>query len=131
MLGQSEEENTRLWETLTKIVEKLETIDERMLELIRIEERLKAIDDHVNKHSDRLNSHSKRLRQAELWQASIGDKEDIDKYNEIVGNLTDRIVSLESNTKVGAAEKDIAKEVLKWAVAILSAVIIFNLTQGG
>ena len=121
MSGNSDKEaEGRLWEALTKIGDRLTGIDSKLSDIVRLEERMNGHDGAISRYGDRIDSHDNRLRDLELWKAEQGD----------VKGYKEKVDKLETSKDRYLGQRDIFKEVLKVAVAILSAILIYKFTRG-
>lgn len=124
----------RLWKSLDNIGERLTGIESQLGEIVRLEERVNNHDRALSRYGNRLDGHERRLHEAELWQASYGDKSSVERLvsnaQEEISGLKKKIDDLESNKDIIAAQRDIGKEVLKWVSTILAAVLIYKITKG-
>ena len=125
---------TRLWKTLDSISERLTGIESKLSEVVRLEERVNNHEQALSRYSNRLDSHDRRLHDTELWQASYGDKNSVERLitnvQEEVASVRKKVDELESSKDVIKGQRDIGKEVLKWVAGILAAILIFKLTKG-
>ena len=126
--------STRLWKTLDSISDRLSSIERQLSEVVRLEERVNSHEQALGRYGTRLDNHDKRIHEAELWQASYGDKSSVERLitnvQQDVVDLKKKVGNIESNQNVSKGEKEVGKEVLKWLSAILAAVVIFHLTNG-
>ncbi len=125
---------TRLWKTLDSISERLTGIESKLSEVVRLEERVNNHEQALSRYGNRLDSHDRRLHDTELWQASYGDKNSVERLitnvQEEVASVRKKVDELESSKDVIKGQRDIGKEVLKWVAGILAAILIFKLTKG-
>ena len=125
---------TRLWKTLDTISDRLSGIESQLSELVRLEERVNNHDQALSRYGNRLDNHDTRIRESELWQANFGDKSSVERLitnvQDDVGALKKKIDDLEANKHVNKGQKDVSKEVLKWLVGIIGAVLIYKITRG-
>lgn len=125
---------TRLWKTLDTISDRLSGIESQLSEVVRLEERVNSHDQALSRYGSRLDNHDTRIRESELWQANFGDKSSVERLitnvQEDVGTLKKKIDDLEANKDVNKGQKDVTKEVLKWLVGIIGAVLIYKITRG-
>lgn len=125
---------TRLWKTLDSISERLTGIESQLSEVVRLEERVNSHDQALSRYGSRLDNHDIRIRESELWQANFGDRSSVERLitnvQDDVGNLKKKIDQLESTTDISKGQKDVSKEVLKWLVGIIGAILIYKLTRG-
>lgn len=125
---------TRLWKTLDSISERLTGIESQLSEVVRLEERVNSHDQALSRYGSRLDNHDTRIRESELWQANFGDRSSVERLitnvQDDVGNLKKKIDRLESTTDISKGQKDVSKEVLKWLVGIIGAILIYKLTRG-
>ena len=79
-------------------------------------------------------SHDPRPHDTELWQASYGDKNSVERLitnvQEEVSGLKKKVDDLESSKDVIKGQRDIGKEIFKWLAGILAAILIFKFTKG-
>lgn len=125
---------TRLWKTLDSISERLTGIESQLSEVVRLEERVNSHDQALSRYGSRLDNHDTRIRESELWQANFGDRSSVERLitnvQDDVGNLKKKIDQLESTKDINKGQKDVSKEVLKWLVGIIGAILIYKLTRG-
>ena len=125
---------TRLWKTLDSISERLTGIESQLSEVVRLEERVNSHDQALSRYGSRLDNHDTRIRESELWQANFGDRSSVERLitnvQDDVGTLKKKIDALESTKDVNKGQKDIGKEVLKWVVGILGAILVYKITRG-
>ena len=124
----------RLWQTLDGISNKLEGIESKLVEVVRLEEKVNQHDDALRRFGGRLDKHEVRLHESELWQAHQGDKSSVER---LISNVQQeiKIINGEVDTikkiqDINKGQKDIGKEVLKWLVGILGAILIYKITRG-
>lgn len=124
----------RLWKTLDSISERLTGIERQLGEVVRLEERINNHEQALSRYGNRLDNHDRRLHDTELWQASYGDKNSVERLitnvQEEVSGLKKKVDDLESSKDVIKGQRDIGKEVFKWLAGILAAILIFKLTKG-
>lgn len=120
----------RLWKALDSIFDELNTIKAQLNEVVRLEERVNQHDQALARYGNTLDNHGKRIHESELWQAKQGDKSSVERLIvNIQTELDDAIKELntiKSNQDVNKGQKDIGKEVLKWLVGILGAILVFK-----
>lgn len=125
---------TRLWKTLDSISERLTGIESQLSEVVRLEERVNSHDQALSRYGSRLDNHDTRIRESELWQANFGDRSSVERLitnvQDDVGTLKKKIDALESTKDINKGQKDIGKEVLKWVVGILGAILVYKITRG-
>jgi len=125
---------TRLWKTLDSISERLTGIESQLSEVVRLEERVNSHDQALSRYGSRLDNHDTRIRESELWQANFGDRSSVERLitnvQDDVGTLKKKIDALEATKDVNKGQKDVSKEVLKWLVGIIGAILIYKLTRG-
>jgi len=130
----NESSEIRLWKALDSISERLTGIESQLSEIVRLEERVNSHDQALYRYGNRLDNHDDRIRESELWQANFGDRSSMEKnvsiMQEEVKALKNKIDLLESNKDVNKGQKDVTKEVLKWIVGIIGAILIYKLTRG-
>jgi Na+/phosphate symporter len=125
---------TRLWKSLDTISERLTRIESQLSEVVRLEERVNSHDQALSRYGNRLDNHDTRIRESELWQANFGDRSSVERLitnvQEDVASLKKKIDHLESVKDVSKGQKDISKEVLKWVVGVLGAILVYKITRG-
>lgn len=124
----------RLWKTLDKITDRLSGIESQLSEVVRLEERVKSHDHTLSRYGDRLDSHDNRIRDTELRQANQGDRSSVER---LITNVQDEMTTikkevsdLQSIDNRTEGQKDVGKEVLKYLVVFLSAVLVYKVTRG-
>jgi predicted nucleic acid-binding Zn-ribbon protein len=124
----------RLWQTLDGINEKLTGIESKLIEVVRLEEKVNQHDDTLRRFGGRLDKQESRMHESELWQAHQGDKSSVERLiTNVQTELQDLNKELDDVRKtqhVNTGQKDISKEVLKWIVGILGAILVFKFTRG-
>ncbi len=65
-----------------------------------------------------------------LYKANIKAMKDLETKSKEVKALKKKIDDLESTKDVNKGQKDISKEVLKWVVGILGAILVYKITRG-
>ena len=125
---------TRLWKTLDTISDRLTGIEKSLAEVVRLEERMNNHDQILNRHSSRIENHDRRIHEAELWQASYGDKSSVERMitnvQEEVSGLKDKINEIESSRSLSKGHQDIIKDIVKWIAGIAAAYFAFKITSG-
>jgi Na+/phosphate symporter len=112
----------------------LTRIESQLSEVVRLEERVNSHDQALSRYGNRLDNHDTRIRESELWQANFGDRSSVERLitnvQEDVASLKKKIDHLESVKDVSKGQKDISKEVLKWVVGVLGAILVYKITRG-
>lgn len=125
---------TRLWKTLDSISERLTGIERQLGEVVRLEERVNSHEQALSRYGSRLDNHDRRIHEAEIWQASYGDKSSVERLvtnvQEEVASIKKKVDDLESAKDVNKGQKDVGKEILKWVVGILGAILVYKITRG-
>lgn len=126
--------DTRIWKSLDTIADRLTGIENQLSDIVRLEEKVNGHENAIKRYGKRLDRHDERIRGAELWQANHGDKASIERLianlQDEVHELADEIYSIKTNRIRIEGQKDITKSILKWAVGILTAILIYQLTGG-
>lgn len=134
LTNKTELTEARLWKSLDSIGDRLTGIETQLGEVVRLQERVRGHEQALSRYGNRLDNHDRRLHEAELWQASYGDKSSVERLvsnaQEEISSLKKKIDDLESNKDIIAAQRDIGKEVLKWVSGILAAILIYKITKG-
>ena len=125
---------TRLWKALDTISNRLTGIESQLSEVVRLEERVNNHDQALSRYGNRLDNHDNRLRESELWQANFGDRSSVERLvSNVQGEvsvLKSKIDNMDSASDVNKGQKDVAKELLKWIVVILGAILAYKITRG-
>ncbi len=134
MMNVDDLSETRLWKTLDSISDRLGGIEDKLSEVVRLEERVNHHDESLRRYGNRLDSHDSRIREAELWQANQGDKSSVERLitnvQQELSDLNKELDTVKSTQNVNKGQKDVSKEVLKWLVGILGAILVFKFTRG-
>lgn len=133
---------SRLWQTLDAICERLTGIETQMTDIVRLQERLTNHEEALSRYGRRLDDHSHRIRTTELWLADHGDpsacshaamnlRDDIKLLasKEDVSAVVVRVKDLEGNGLRNTGQKDVAKEMLKWASVVLASIVVYFITR--
>ena len=84
--------------------------------------------------SGRLDKQENKMHDSELWQAHQGDKSSVERLitnvQKEVSDLRTDFDGVKSTQDRNIGQKDISKEVLKWAVGILGTMLVFIFTKG-
>lgn len=122
----------RLWKILDSISNRLGGIETQLSELARLEERISNQDKILTRHIYLLDKYDKRLRKSELLLANQSDRSEIERFiqgfQKEIRLLRHKISTLESNIDVSKGQKDVAKEILKVLITILSTAFVYYLT---
>jgi DNA repair exonuclease SbcCD ATPase subunit len=125
---------SRLSRTLDVISDRLSGIESQLSEIVRLEERVNSHDHVLSRYGSRLDNHDTRIRESELWQANFGDKSFVERLiSNVQGDVTalkKKIDDLEAKKDVYTGQKDVSKEVLKWLVGVIGAILIYKITRG-
>lgn len=123
----------RLWKTLDSISERLGGIEDKLSEVVRLEERVNNHGESLRRYGNRLDNHDARIRESELWQANQSDRSSVER---LITNVQQELVDLKkdfdtvkSKQDINKGQKDIGKEVLKWLVGILGAILVYKVTR--
>jgi len=129
----------RLWNSLDAISEKLAAIDHQLTEVVRLQERVSMHEQAINRMNDSLNTHGSRVRDIELHQANFGDKAFLEKtvvdiQRDLVAYKTTvdkKFLNIEGLMIRNSGQHGLLKEMIKWAVGIFTAIVIYEMTTGG
>ena len=131
--GMSEMSEKRLWKALDDISTRLKGIELQLSDVVRLEERMHNHDDAIMRYGKRLDNHDSRVRGLEIWQANHGDRSSNEKQ---LDDLEIEVKSIKTElgmSRVSGAresgQKDVVKIILKWAVSILGAIVIYYYTR--
>ena len=122
----------RLWKLLDAMDVRLKGIEVLLTNVVRLEERMNNHENALKRYGNRLDEHALRIHETEIWQAEHGSRSASDrKLKDVKEQITDaisRIDSLEGIKDIGKGQRDIFKELLKWMVGILTAILIWKAT---
>lgn len=118
----------RLWKALETIQSKLSGIETQLSEVVRLEERVHNHEKTLGRFGNTLENHETRIRESELWQAKSGDRGSVERLisnvQEDVRKLELDLSSLNKTISKDEGEKGVSKSILKWAVGILTSVVL-------
>lgn len=112
---------------LTEILKRVGSVESRLTEIARLEEKTRVNERVMEKCVDTLEKQGDRLRDAEVHIAELND---LSKINEDLTLLTNRIDSLEYDRNIFRGKKDVIKEILKWTTGVLGAILVYMITKG-
>jgi len=123
----------RLWKLLDAMDVRLKEIEVLLTNVVRLEERMNNHENALKRYGNRLDEHTLRIHETEIWQAEHGSRSSSDRVlksiKEQIADAIARIDSLEGIKDIGKGQRDIFKELLKWAVGILTAILIWKATK--
>lgn len=117
----------RLWKTLDTIFEKLEVIEGKLSEVVRLEEKVNNLSDLLERIAKKLESHDERLRDSELWQANRGDKSSVER---MITNLQDEVKDLKESKNISKGRTSVEHVIFKWVFGIIATVAAYNFMGG-
>lgn len=124
----------RLWKALDSISDRLSGIETKLSEVVRLEERVNHHEETLRRYGNRLDNQDSRIRETELWQANTGDRSSVERLISNIHSELDTVVkevaTMKETQNVNKGQKDVSKEVLKWIVGILGAILVYKLTRG-
>lgn len=94
-------DTNRLWKALDTMALKLVAIEETLISIAKTQEKVKGIEDTLSRHQSEINE------------------------------LQTTLDHIETERSVEKGRKDIVKEVLKVAVGVLCAIVVYKFTEGG
>ncbi len=123
----------RLWKLLDAMDVRLKGIEALLTNVVRLEERMNSHENALKRYGNRLDEHALRIHDTEIWQAEHGSRSSSDRtlkvIKEQIADAISRIDSLEGTKNRTIGQRDIFKELLKWAVGILTAILIWKATK--
>lgn len=126
--------DARLWKSLDSIVDRLGGIETKLTEVVRLEEKVKNHEEALSRYGNRLDSHDRRIHDSELFQAKQGDRASVERLitnvQEDVNTLRNSIREFESTGQRNAGQKDVGKEILKYLLLFVSAILVYKITRG-
>lgn len=132
LVGRGSQESA-IEKSLEGIARRLDGIDARLVDFIRLQERVNSHSSTLVTIEDRQQAQDKKIRGLELWQANYGDKADAEKAKQIMLDIVkkndERIDLIESANALSQGHRDILKSILKYSVGVLVAVLIYRLTR--
>ena len=127
----------RLWKALDGISSRLSNIEDKLSNVIRLEEKVNNHDDTLARFGNRLDIHEKKIHSSELWQANRNDLYRIETIERTIKEVSDKVDvvkqeqdTIKESSNVDKGQKDIWKEILKWISTIFGGIIIFMMTNG-
>jgi len=130
----SSDNDSRLWQALDKIADRLTGIETKLSDIVRLEERMNGHESAISRYGKRLDNHDSRLREVELNQANHGDNSTtellLSNLKTELHNIKDDVSKLQTSTERSSGRRDILKEVLKAVVVILTGILIYKFTRG-
>lgn len=127
----------RLWKALDGISSRLSNIEDKLSNVIRLEEKVNNHDDTLARFGNRLDIHEKKIHSSELWQANRNDLYRIETIERTIKEVSDKVDvvkqeqdAIKESSNVDKGQKDIWKEILKWISTIFGGIIIFMMTNG-
>lgn len=134
----TESEEKRLWSAIDGMVKKLDSMDTKLSEMVRLEERVRQHGGILSRFGKLHDDKEQRLREVEL---AVKEKDyqllqldhKIEKLPE--GNCDDcpiepRIIVLETSKARGAGRMEVVREAFKWVAGLAAVVIAYRLTNG-
>lgn len=124
---------TRLWKVLESIEKRLGGIEQKLENVVRLEERVNNHDEVIVRYGNRLDEGDHRMRKLELWQAEHNPDmiiTTLKSNRDTIDVIKNEVDSLKETGHVNKGRKDISKEILKWVAGILAAIIIYQATRG-
>lgn len=126
--------NARLWKSLDSISDRLSGIERRLEEVVRLEERVNTHTQMLSTHESRSTRHDRRIHDAELWQASYGDKSSVERMvadiKKDIEDVKDKVEILESEKDISKGHKDISKQLAAILISIFVGYVLFKITSG-
>tara|TARA_R110000796_G_scaffold252431_1_gene386747 strand:+ start:458 stop:844 length:387 start_codon:yes stop_codon:yes gene_type:complete len=111
--------SARVWKVLDSISEKLDTIEKQLIEVVRIDEKVKTHDKTLSRFGNILDEHSNRLHAAEMYQAAHDLKA-----------IREKIEKLEGMSDTTKVQKDTWGTVAKWLAGLFAAYIVVKIKNG-
>lgn len=145
----------RIFKVLDGISDRLNSIDSRLEEVVRLEERVKSHDEILSRMVNRSDTIDHRIRELELGSVSYHSlnsdletvktrqrelefnhstianlKIDLQALKDQHHKLLERSEIVESFQNRMNGQKSVWKEVLKWFAGLLAAMLVYSLTNG-
>lgn len=122
----------RLYTILDAISERLLAIENKLSEVVRLEERVENHSRLLSKNSEMLDEHDRRLKVMELWLAKHEEGSATEKVlsnmQEETSWIRKKMTEIETSKILAKSERDMGKEILKWTAGILGAIVVFMVT---
>lgn len=115
----------RLWKLLDTLDTRLKAIEVLLTNVVRLEERMNSHEDSLKRYGSRLDEHAYRIHEAEIWQATHGDKRSLDRS---VNDLSMRVDTLEGYKDTVTGQKSIYREIVKYLATFILAYLIWKAT---
>jgi len=123
----------KLWSSLETINQRLESIEKKLEDVIRLDERVWNHEQVISRFGTRLDDGDARISKVELWQAENNPDfiiSTLKSNKESIDGIKTEVNTLKEMGGVNRGRRDITKEVLKWVTGILAAIIIYQATRG-
>lgn len=125
----AESSNAQLEKTLDKILAKMEKIDEKLMNVVRVEERLNMHNETLMRYGKFIDSHEKQIHDIQLESVKDGNIKDIfskiEKQDEIIEKLAIKVDDVIAVNLEKKGTDTIVRGVVKWVSGIAAAVIVF------
>lgn len=136
-------DNERLWKTLDALMERANSIESKVSEIVRLEEKVSAQNQTLARFGNKIEDQEIRVRDLELYKANQFTKAEIErrfcnfseelerielKQEKIIEPVEEKIEILQTGSNTEKGKKDVAKEILKWISTILAGILIVILS---
>ena len=124
--------NARLWGLLQSIEKRLTGIENKLENVIRLEERVSNHEQVISRFGKRIDEGDNRIRRVEIWQAEQNPNiilSSIRSNRDNIEVVRGEVNTLKENSYVSNGRKDVFKEILKWVAGVLAAVVIYLTTK--
>ena len=119
-------EETELLGLLGVINKRLSSIEEKMIELVRLEERVNGYSKALGRFGDRQDEMETRVRLLETTQSDL--KHCISSCD--MSDVKTRVTELERKDDFDEGYVKLIKEIVKWVAVIATGILIYKFTRG-
>jgi len=122
-----------IFKFLEAIDNRLGSIDTKLENVIRLEERVSNHETVIARYGKCLDEGDYRIRKLELWQAEHNPDliiTALKSNRDTIDHIKSEVDSLKDTGNIHQGRRDITKEILKVLAAILTAIIIYQFTRG-
>ena len=113
----------RLWQTLDGMNEKLSGIESKLIEVVRLEEKVNQHDNTLTRFGGRLDKQENKMHESSVEKLIANVQTELQGLNKDLDEVR-------KTQHINSGQKDVGKDILKWAVGILTAILVYKLTRG-
>lgn len=126
-------QEARMNKAIESINTKLDNIQQQLMDVVLLSERVAVHDKTLTQHTAKLEAHSERLHEIELWQAERGEtphysRRITDLQNEI-SSLENKLDSVTNTQRRRDGQTDVLKSIGKWGLSIFAGWLLWTITN--